>query len=114
MTRGRRRCDYPVLIIVLRLGLNDAQPLVTRRNTSGTDFSSTAVLPPYHGAYERPRSYASGYQVPQPERGVDNVPKATPRKLCFPMLGVPPELGAYNCQGAMFPDVRCIATPLNT
>ena len=75
MTRKRRRCNYPVLIIVLRLGLNDAQPLVTRRNTSGTDFSSTAVLPPYHGAYGRPGSYASGYRGLPPERDVDNVPK---------------------------------------
>jgi hypothetical protein len=37
-------CTYPILIIVLRLGLNNAQPLFICRNTSGTYFSSTEVF----------------------------------------------------------------------
>jgi hypothetical protein len=114
VTCGRQRCDYPVLIIVLRLGLNDAQPLVTRRNTSGTDFPCTAMLPPYCGAYGRPRRYASGYRVLPPKCGVDNLPRSTPRKLCYLILGVPLKLGTYNCQGATFPNVRCTASPLDT
>jgi hypothetical protein len=44
--RERQWCNYPVLIIVLRLGPNDAQPLITRRNTLGTNFLSTVVLSP--------------------------------------------------------------------
>ena len=81
--REQRWCNYPVLIIVLRLGLNDAQPLNTCQNTSGTDFPSIAVLSPKHGAYGRPGGHASGHQVPPPERGVDNIPRATPSKLRF-------------------------------
>ena len=68
---------------VLRLGLNDAQPLNTRRNTSGTDFPSIVVLSPKHGAYGRPGGHASGYRVPPPEHGIDNISRATPRKPFF-------------------------------
>ena len=64
---GRWRCTYPILIIVLRLGLNDAQPLNTCRDTSGTNFPSTAVLSPKHGAYGRPGGHTSGHRVPPPD-----------------------------------------------
>jgi hypothetical protein len=46
VTRGRLRCTYPILIIVLRLGLNDAQPLFICRDTSRINFSSIAVFVP--------------------------------------------------------------------
>jgi hypothetical protein len=50
-----------------KLGLNDAQPLSIRQNTSETDFPIIAVLPPKHGAYGRPRGHAFGYRVPPPD-----------------------------------------------
>jgi hypothetical protein len=96
VTHEKRQYNYLALIIVLRLRLNDAQPLITCQNTSRIDFPSTAVLPPYYGAYGRPGSNASGYRVIPPECGVDNVPRAMPRKLCFSIFGVPAELGAYS------------------
>jgi hypothetical protein len=114
VTRKAMECNYPILIIVLQLGLNDVQPLTTHWDTLGIDFSSTAMLPPNHGASERSGSDASGYQVLPPEWGVDNVPRATPRKLHFPMMVVPPKLGAYSCPRIMFLDVWCTATPLDT
>jgi hypothetical protein len=114
MTRGQWRCTYPILIIVLLLGLNDAQPLIRHQNTSGIDFSSTAVLPPNHGACGRPGSHTSSYRVLPSERDIDNIPRATPRRLCFPMFGVPPEPDSYNCLGATFLDVQCTAAPLDT
>ena len=61
--RGRWRCTYPILIIVLRLGLNDVQPLFTRRNTSGTNFSSTVVFFTLAWHLRCPGSYAYGYRV---------------------------------------------------
>ena len=78
MTREQRWCNYPILIIVLQLGHNDAQPLITRQNTSRTDFPSTVVLSPKYGAYGRPGGYASSYRVPPPERGIDSVSRLRP------------------------------------
>jgi hypothetical protein len=46
------------------------------------------------------------------ERDVDNVPRATPRKLRLPMLGVAPEPGTYSCQGTTFLDVRCTTSSM--
>jgi hypothetical protein len=48
-----------------------------------------------------------------PERGVDNVPRATSRKLRFPIWGEPPEPGTYSCQGTTFLDVRCTTATLD-
>jgi hypothetical protein len=33
---------------------------------------------------------------PAPEQDIDNVLRATPRKLCFSIWGVPPESGTYS------------------
>ena len=48
-----------------------------------------------------------------PEHDIDNVPRATPKKLCFLIWGEPPELGTYSCQGAMSLDVRCTTAALD-
>ena len=43
--REQRWCNYPVLIIVLRLGLNDAQPLIYTPKYVGNQ------LPEYNGVF---------------------------------------------------------------
>ena len=43
--RERWRCTYPVLIIVLRLGLNDVQPLIYTQKYIGNQ------LPEYSGVF---------------------------------------------------------------
>jgi hypothetical protein len=60
-------------------------------NTSGTDFLSTSVFSPKYGPYGRPRGYGSSYRVPPSEHGIDNIPRAMPRKPRFPIWGVPPK-----------------------
>jgi hypothetical protein len=48
-----------------------------------------------------------------PERDVNNVLRATPRKLCFPIWGALPEPGTYSFQGTTFLDVRCTTAALD-
>ena len=48
-----------------------------------------------------------------PERDVNNVPRAMPRKLHFLIWGEPPELGTYSYQGATSLDVRCTTATLD-
>jgi hypothetical protein len=58
-------------------------------------------------------SHASSYRVPPLEHDIDNIPRATPKKLCFLIYGIPPKPGTYSCQGTTFLDVRHTAAPLN-
>jgi len=73
--------------------------------------------PEYSGVFtltwrlRRPGSYASDYWASPPKRDVDNVPRARPRKPCFPIWGVPPKLGAYSYRGTEFLDVWCTTAP---
>jgi hypothetical protein len=60
-----------------------------------------------------PGSHASSYLGTSLECGVNNIPRATPRKLRFPIWGVPPKSGTYSCQGTTFLDVRCTTAALN-
>jgi hypothetical protein len=48
-----------------------------------------------------------------PYRNVDNVPRATPRKLCFQYRVHHPSQGTYCFQGTMFLDVRCTTASLD-
>ena len=58
-------------------------------------------------------SWKLRFRLSGTERGINNIPRATPRKLRFPICGVPPELGTYSYQGATSLDVRCSTAVLN-
>ena len=48
-----------------------------------------------------------------PECVIDNVPRAMPRKLRFPIWGEPPEPGTYSCQRTTFLDVQYTTAALD-
>jgi hypothetical protein len=48
-----------------------------------------------------------------PKCGVNNVPRATPRKLRFPIWDVPLESGTYSYQGATSLDIWCTTAALD-